>query len=69
MNICQYVISGDFKTLEDMREHEVFQVFNKDGQIVSGTHKFRDFNLPLNKELLDKAFSGKQKYETVKYNR
>jgi signal transduction histidine kinase len=64
----QYVISGDFKTLEDMREHEVFQVFNKDRQIVSGTHNFRDFNLPFNNDLLDKAFSGKQEYETVKFN-
>ena len=64
----QYVISGDFKTLEDMREHEFFQVFNKDRQIVSGTNKFQDFNLPFNKDLLDKAFSGKQEYETVKYN-
>ena len=64
----QYVISGDFKTLEDMREHEFFQVFNKDRQIVSGTNKFQDFNLPFSKDLLDKAFSGKQEYETVKYN-
>ncbi|MGO9378024.1 MAG: sensor histidine kinase [Dissulfurispiraceae bacterium] len=63
-----YVRSGDFKTLEDMKAHDFFQVFNRAGQIVSGTYKFLDFDLPLNSELFDKAFSGKQQYETVRYH-
>src|SRR5271169_524662 len=63
-----YVRSGDFNTLQEMRAHDFFQVFNRAGQIVSGTYKFLDFDLPVNKEFFDKAFSGKQQYETVRYH-
>jgi len=61
------VREGDFKTLESLREDDIFQVYNREGQLVSGTYKFRSFNLPLNRALLAGAFRGEQKYETVKY--
>jgi signal transduction histidine kinase len=63
-----YVTSGDFKTLEAMREHEVFQVFDREGKLVSGTYKFRDMSMPVNRDLMEKAFAGKQKFENVRYN-
>ncbi len=62
-----HIRSGDFKTLETMREHEVFQVIDASGLTVSGTYGFRDFNLPMNRDLVAKAFAGKQEYETVRY--
>ncbi len=63
----QLVRDGDFSTLEGLREDEVFQVYDRQRQLVSGTNKFRSFNLPLNEELLDGAFRGEHKFETVKY--
>ncbi|HMK57297.1 MAG TPA: ATP-binding protein [Dissulfurispiraceae bacterium] len=63
-----YVRNGDFKTLEDMREHEYFQVFDKEGRLISGTYGFQFFKLPVNKDLIAQALSGRQKYETVEYN-
>jgi signal transduction histidine kinase len=63
-----YVRSGDFTTLESLRKDEVFQVYNKDGQLVSGTYKFRSFDLPIDSALLATAFSGRQEYGTVRYS-
>jgi signal transduction histidine kinase len=63
-----YVKSGDFKTLESLREDEYFQVFSRDGHLVSGTYKFSSFHLPTNEDLLAKAFSGKSNFETIKFN-
>ena len=63
-----YVKSGDFKALENLREDEYFHLFNREGHLVSGTYRFRTFQLPPNEELLAKAFAGKTKHETVKYN-
>ena len=62
-----YVRTGDFNTLESMREDEVFQVYNKDGLMLSGTFKFRSFDLPVDRQMLAAAFSGKQEYSTEKY--
>ena len=62
------VKSGDFTALENLREDEVFQVYDKEGLLVSGTYKFRSFDLPVDRELLMAAFSGRQEYGTVKYS-
>ncbi|HMK61736.1 MAG TPA: ATP-binding protein [Dissulfurispiraceae bacterium] len=63
-----YAKNGDFKTLEEMREHEYFQVFDQEGKLISGTYGFQFFNLPVNRDLIAQALSGKQKYDTVDYN-
>jgi signal transduction histidine kinase len=63
-----HVKSGDFATLESIREHEHFQVYNRDGQAVTGTYNFSVFYLPLNKEMLAKAFSGEQNFERIRHN-
>jgi len=62
-----HVKTGDFDTLERLREDEVFQVYSSDGLLVTGTIQFRSFDLPVDRQLLAAAFSGKQDYNIEEY--
>jgi signal transduction histidine kinase len=60
----QFYRSG-LDPFKDMWNEHRFQILNKDGEVMVSTHNSVDFYPQLNRAYLQKAFSGKRKFEEL----